>query len=331
MNARLILAAVATAAIAGAGSAALAAEKVRIAGNLPVVHSSSVAMKQMADEVAQATKGELTIDLFPGMQLGGPVENVDQVTSGTILMTWLGTGYLTKLVPALEAVNIPFVFADRDTAFRVIDGQVGAEFKRQLAAKNLLPMGYMELGFRNVTNNVRPLKTLEDFKGLKLRVVPSETHLATFRALGSNALPMDWKEVYSALQQGVMDGQENPWPIIVDARLYEVQKYVSNTRHLYDYIIIVANKQRYEALKPEYRTAMETAMAKAVAWQRKAAQEADDKALDELKGKNMQFDALSDAELAKIRQAVSGVVDNVRRRAGNPIVDLLLSEAQKRS
>lgn len=308
-----------------------AAEKLRIAGNFPIQHTSTLAMKQFAEDVKAATKNEITIDVFPAMQLGGAQENVDQVLSGTIFLTWLGTGYLSKHVPALEAVNVPFLFKDRETAFRVIDGAVGEEFKKLLMPKGLAPLGYMELGFRNVTNNVRPIKRLEDFEGLKLRSVPSETHLATFRALGANVSPMDWKEVYSALQQGVMDGQENPWPIILDARLFEVQKYVSNTRHLYDFIIIVANKRQYDGLKPSHRAAIDTAIKKAIAYQRTAAREADDRALEQLQAHKMQFDRIPDSELARIREAVSGVVDDVRKRAGAKIMDLVLTEARKGS
>jgi TRAP-type C4-dicarboxylate transport system substrate-binding protein len=142
---------------------------------------------------------------------------------------------------------------------------------------------------------------------------------------------MDWKEVYSALQQGVMDGQENPWPIILDARLFEVQKYVSNTRHLYDFIIIVANKRQYDGLKPNHRAAIDSALKKAVAYQRAAAREADDSALAQLQANKMQFDRIPDSELERIRQAISGVVEDVRRRAGPKIMDLVLTEAGKSS
>jgi TRAP-type transport system periplasmic protein len=308
---------------------AQAAQKLRIAGNFPANHSSTTAMTQFAEDVKQGTNGEITIDVFPAMQLGGPTENVDQVLSGTIFFTWLGTAYLTKHVPALEAVAVPFMFNNRKTAFDVIDGPLGQEFGKRLQAKGFMPLGYMELGFRNVTNNVRPIKKLEDFKGLKLRSVPSDIHLSTFRALGSNASPMDWKEVYSALQQGVMDGQENPWPIIQDARLYEVQKYVSNTRHLFDYIIVVANKRAYDGLKPEFRTVIDTAMAKAVKMQRELAAQADDTALAELVKNKMQYDEISTAELKRIQDAVSGVIDSVRAKAGADVLDLALAESRK--
>ena len=323
--------ALAAAALALSIGQAHAAQKLRIAGNFPVNHTSTSAMSQFAEDVKAGTNGEITVDVFPAMQLGGPQENVDQVLSGSIFLTWLGTGYLTKIVPALEAVNVPFLFKDRETAFRIIDGPLGEQFGKLLQAKGLTQLGYMELGFRNVTNNVRPIKVLEDFKGLKICSVPSETHLATFRALGANASPMDWKEVYSALQQGVMDGQENPWPIIQDARLYEVQKYVSNTRHLYDFIIVVANKRAYEGLKPEHRGVIDAAIAKAVVIQRAAAKEADEKALSQLVANKMQYDEIPAAELARIEQAVAGIIDSVRKRTGNAVMDMLLAELRKGS
>jgi TRAP-type transport system periplasmic protein len=305
-----------------------ASQKLRIAGNFPAAHTSSVAMAEFAKEVEKGTNGEITIDVFPAMQLGGPAENVDQVRTGTIFLTWLSTAYLTSHVPALHAVGLPFLFKDRDTAFKVIDGRVGLEFRKQLLAKNFATLGFMELGFRNVTNNVRPIKTLEDFKGLKIRSQPNETHLAAFRALGANASPMDWKEVYSALQQGVMDGQENPWPIIVDARLFEVQKYVSNTRHLFDFIIVVANRRQYEALSAENRKVIDAAMQKAIAAQRSAAKEADDKALAQLVASRMQYDEITTEELKRIQGAVSSVVETVRARAGAEVLDMTLADAR---
>jgi TRAP-type transport system periplasmic protein len=308
---------------------AQAQQKMRIAGNFPLDHSSTLAMKKFAEDVKVATNGEIEIDVFPAMQLGGPEENVDQVLSGTIFLTWLGTGYLTKIEPTLEAVNIPFLFSDRDIAFQVIDGEVGERFASSLEQHNLKKLGFMELGFRNVTNNVKPLKSIDDFQGMKLRTVPSNTHLATFNALGANPTPMDWKEVYSALQQGVIDGQENPWAIIRDARLFEVQKYLSNTRHLYDFIIIVANKQAYERLPEEHRHAIDTAIEAAVANQRAAAREADEQALKDLQELGMQYDPLPAEELRKIRDAVASVAEQVRQSAGGDIIDLIQTETQR--
>lgn len=319
---------VAAVAMFGVVSAAQA-EKIRIAGNFAGDHSSSLAMKVFKDEVEKATKGDLTVDLFPDMQLGGAQENVDQVRSGTVFATWISIAYLSRTVPELEAVSLPFVFADRGQAFKVMDGKVGALLDKKLADKGYTSLGYMELGSRNVTNSVRPLKTLDDFKGLKIRLQPNETHIATFRAIGANPVSMGIKEVYSALQQGVLDGEENPYSIILTRRFDEVQKYLSDSGHFFDFIIVAANKKKFDGFTPEIKDAVRAAMAKAVAWQRKTAADEDIAARDKLIKQGMQFDAISADVRAQLTKATSGVVGELRKKIGSDLIDAVLTEAQK--
>src|SRR6187431_1468438 len=143
------------------------------------------------------------------------------------------------------------MFPNRQTAYRVMDSDtVGKLLEGKMADKGFVSLGFMELGARQVTNSVRPIKTMADLKGLKIRMQPNETHLATFRALGANPLAMDIKEVYSALEQKVIDGHENPYNLIFDSRFFEVQKYVSNTGHFFDFIAVVANRKKFQALSP---------------------------------------------------------------------------------
>ncbi|MGQ0665097.1 MAG: TRAP transporter substrate-binding protein [Pseudomonadota bacterium] len=325
-----LIAAIVAAALAAPG-AANAQEKIRNAGNFATEHSSSVAMEVFRSEVARLTNHQLSVDNFPAMQLGGAKENVDGVRAGTIFMTWVGAAFLSRLVPELEAVSLPFLFPDREAALRVIDGPVGDLLDHQLRAKGFVSLGWMELGQRHVTNSKRPIASLADLKGLKIRLQPNETHLATFRALGANAVAMDVKELYSALQQGVMDGQENPFAIIEANRYFEVQKYVSNTGHFFDFISVVANHRQFEAMKPETRTAVRTAMASAIAHQRKLAAEADKAALATLRSKGMQYNEISPALRAELREATKGVIDEVRKRAGADLVDRVLAETRKSS
>ena len=178
---------------------------------------------------------------------------------------------------------------------------------------------------------MRPIKTIADLKGLKIRLQPNETHLATFRALGANALAMDIREVYSAMQQKVIDGHENPYNLILASRFFEVQKYVSNTGHFFDFIAVAANKKGFDALKPEYQDALRTSMRKAVAMQRAAAAKADVEALAELQQKGMQYDVLPPSEIAKMRELTAGVVDEIRKRVGAELVDKVLAEVAKQS
>jgi tripartite ATP-independent transporter DctP family solute receptor len=312
---------------AGLIAGAAHAETLRIAGNFPSDHSSSRAMERFKSLVEERSAGELTVDLFPDMQLGGAQENVDQVVSGTIFGTWIGIAYLSRTVPELEAVSLPFVFADRETAFQVMDGRVGELLDEKLAAKGYASLGYMELGLRHVTNNVRPILERKDFQGLKLRMQPNETHIATFRAIGANPVAMGISEVYQALQQGVLDGQENPYAVIATRRFDEVQKYLSDSAHFFDFVILIANKDAMDGLSPEKQEIVRAAAAEAIAWQRDTAAAEDEAAKAALIERGMQFDHIPDETRTELREATKDIVDQVRERAGDEVVDAVLSEA----
>lgn len=303
----------------------------RIAGNFAPDHSSSQAMQMFKKEVDAASKGTLIIDVFDNQQLGGAQENVTQTRSGTIDMCWVGMAFLSRTVPELEAVSMPFMFPSREVAYKVMDGPAVDLIEAKMADKGFTSLGFMELGSRQVTNSKLPIKSMADLKGLKIRMQPIETHLATFRALGANPLPMDIKEVYSALEQKVIDGQDNPFALILASRFYEVQKYVSNTGHFFDFIAVVANKKKMEALSPEHQKILRTAMSNAIKWQRSVSVKADADALAELQKKGMIYTELPASERAAMVKATAGVVDDVKKRLGAAFVDQVLAEVKKAS
>src|SRR5215213_6405881 len=190
---------VALAAMLATPDIASAQVKLRIAGNFTLDHSSTIAIEQFKKDVEAATGNAIIIETFPNMQLGGAQENVTQTRAGTIAATWVGMAFLARTVPELEAVSLPFMFPNRQVAYRVMDSDtIGKLLESRLADKGFVLLGFMELGARQVTNGVRPIKTIADLKGLKIRMQPNETHLATFRALGASPSAMDIKEVYSA-------------------------------------------------------------------------------------------------------------------------------------
>jgi len=308
-----------------ASGGAWAQEKLRIAGNFAPEHSSSVAMQQFKKEVETASKGSLLIEVFDNMQLGGAAENVTQTRAGTIHMTWVGMAFLSRTVTELEAVSLPFLFPSRSVAYKVMDGAVGDLIEGKMADKGFVSLGFMELGARQVTNSVRPIKTMADLKGLKIRMQPNETHLATFRALGANPLAMDIKEVYSAMEQKVIDGHENPYALILTSRFNEVQKHLSNTAHFFDFIAVVANKKKFDSLSPEHKKVVQTAMSNAIAAQRTMATKADAESLAELQKKGMTYTAMPESEREAMRTATAGVVDEVRKRVGGTLVDQVLA------
>lgn len=324
------LAAAAALTLASAMLPVAAQQKLQIAGNFASEHPSSVAVEQVfKKEVARLTNNQLQVDVFPAMQLGGAKENVDAVRSGTLALTWVGAAFLSRIAPELEAVSLPFVFPNRQSAFRVIDGPVGDAIDKKLGDKGFISLGWMELGMRNVTNSRGPIKSMADLKGLKIRLQPNETHLATFRALGANPVAMDVKELYSALEQRVVDAQENPYTVISAARYSEVQKQLSNSGHFFDLIAVVASKKAFEQLKPEYQKAIREAMTATIAFQRKLAAEEEAKRLTELKGK-MTYTEITPAALEEMRRATAPVIEDVKKRAGADLVNQVLAEVARR-
>jgi TRAP-type transport system periplasmic protein len=316
-------------ALAIAAGSALAQERLRIAGNFAADHSSSVAMQQFKKEVDTASKGALIIEVFDNQQLGGAQENVTQTRAGTIDMMWVGMAFLSRTVPELEAVSLPFMFPSREVAYKVMDGPAVDLIEDKMASKGFVSLGFMELGLRQVTNSQKPVRTMADLKGMKIRMQPIETHLATFKALGANPLPMDIKEVYSALEQKVIDGQDNPFSLILASRFYEVQKHVSNTGHFFDFIAVAANKKKFDALTPDKQKIIRAAMTNAIAWQRSIAAKADTDALAELQKKGMTYTEMPASERALMKQTTSHVVDDVKKRLGAAFVEQVLAEVKK--
>ncbi|MDY8109912.1 TRAP transporter substrate-binding protein [Fulvimarina sp. 2208YS6-2-32] len=307
-------------------SAALAQTTLRVAGNFPEDHSATQAMEIFKEELEKRTDGALVVQNFPAMQLGGAQENVDQVRSGAIFAVFTSVAYFTRSVPELEAVSLPFQFATREQAFKVMDGPVGDLLDEKLLEQGFVNLGYGELGYRHVTNNVRPIETLEDLNGLTVRLQPNEVHLETFRALGANPQSMDISELYSALQQGVIDGQENPYNITFTRRFFEVQEHLSDTGHFFDFINVVTNRQTFENLPDEQQTAVREAMDAAIRWQREEAASVDQAYRQRLVDEGMTLTQITPEARAAMQEAVAPVVDTVRERIGSDVLDLVMSQ-----
>ena len=303
--------------------------RLRFAGNFPEDHTATGAMKMFKEEVEKRSNGELQIDNFPAMQLGGAQENVDQVRSGTIFAVVTSIAYFTRTVPELETMSLPFLFDARQKAFAVIDGEVGKKIDEKLLSQGFVSLGYGELGYRHTTNSRHPIKTVDDFKNLTIHLQPNEVHLATFRALGANPIAMDVKELYSALQQGVLDGQENPYNIIATRRFNEVQKYLSATGHFYDMINVVANKRAFEKLSPEHQTIVRESMDAALKWQRAEAERLDLGWRDKLVEAGMEFNEVTPEARAEMRKATASIAEDLKKRVDPALVDQVLAEAAK--
>ncbi len=327
-KARLLTLAAALAAGMVVSGLVSAQERLRVAGNFTLDHSASRAMELFKERVEERSNGGIRVDLFPAMQLGGAVENVDQVRSGTVFAVLASIAYFTRTVPEYEAVSLPFLFDSREQAFKVMEGKVSEIFDAKMADLGFVNLGYGELGFRHVTNNLRPITSVDDFRGMRIRLQPNEVHLQTFRALGANPQSMDVSELYSALQQGVLDGQENPYNIIASRRFNEVQKHFSDSGHFYDFITAVANKRHYDRLSAEHRQIVDEAMQEAMEWQRKTADAEENEWREKLIAAGMEFTPISPDLRAALREATASVVDQLKQRVDPAVIDLVLEETR---
>ena len=264
-----ILAAVMFMIIMAAGAASAAPEyKIKVAYISSESHPTAQAMTGFAKDVDSASKGRIKVELYPNGQLGSDRELCEGVQMGTIQMVVSSTSALAGFDKRIQVLDLPYLFTTRKAAFDAVDGELGKKLNSYLEKKGFLVLGYQENGFRHVTNSKRPIKTPADLKGLKIRTMENPMHIAFFKELGANPTPMSWGELYTALQQGTVDAQENPYAMIDDGKFYEVQKYVSETGHLFSYEIIIANKKFMEKLPADLRKIVDDAAHRAVMAQR---------------------------------------------------------------
>lgn len=323
MTQRSLLAIAAACAIA-LGSSEVGAQqiKLRASGSFPASHTTAIAMETFKSEVARLSKNTIQVDLFPGNTLGGAFEQVDQLRTGQIQMAWGGLSFYDKLVPELSAAVLPFAATSTQQAVCQVESEFGRYLEEKMAEKGVLLLGWGAVGARHVTNNKRPIKTVDDLKGLKIRTPSGESWTLTFRAVGANPTPIDIKELYQALQQGIVDGQENPYDNMLVRKFYEVQKYVSNTGHFFDWSGYMIHKPTFDKMSKDQQKAVRDAMFTTIAAQRAMYERENKTSLDGLIKGGMQYDALSKEELAKFREATKSVYAEMRQKIGDKVMNL---------
>ncbi len=314
----------ATFVLAAAPRAAAQTTTLRIESGLPGAHATSKAMQIFRDEVERLSYGSMEIDVVPDSPRSLK-ELIDSVHVGHIFGTWLSVGYFSRLVPEITAVSLPFAFKNYDEADRVVAGPVGSLIARKLEAKGFAVLAWMDLGTFVVSNSKRPLRTLDDFKGLTIRVLPNATHVAMFQAIGARPIAMDFADVPAALRQGDIDGVESNYAQINASRYYESQKYLSDTGHFLDFHVFVAGRAAFASLDPAAQKIVREAAAIAAVRQHQISAEDEATALSWLQDKGMQLDPLSPATRMALRRATAGVIDDVRKWVGADIVDRVLA------
>lgn len=307
---------------------AFAAPKVniRISACNSETHPQTIGLYVMKQYVEAKTNGNVKIKIFPNSQLGAEEESLAQVQTGSLEMATASIGPVTTFQKKFFVLDIPFLFNSYNEAWMVMDSKVGRDLLDSLEASGLKGLCYMENGFRNVTSSVKPITKIADFKGLKIRTMQAPMHIASFASLGANPTPVPWSELYLAMQQKIVDGEENPIANIWDLNMYEVQKYVSLTRHIYDGMPLVANLKWFNKLPKEYQEAISVGAVLGQNYSRFVNAGREDAILSRLAKKGMKINTPDAQALAAIQKvAQPAVIAKVKKEVGAKYVDQFLA------
>jgi tripartite ATP-independent transporter DctP family solute receptor len=288
----------------------------------------SIGLDKFGEIVTKETGGAIKVEVFSDSVLGGERQILEGVQMGSVQGGLLSTAVTGTVALRVSAFDLPFLFKDKQTAFKVLDGPIGQEVLKDLPSKGVIGLGYWDSGFRNLTNSKREIKTLADMEGLKVRTMESKIHVDTWRTLGINPTPMSFNQLYTALEQKVVDGQENPYVIIKTNKLYEVQKYMTNTGHVYSSSIFVISKVFWDGLTDKEKEIITKAESEAKAFERQLNEKQDNDCLAELVAAGMKVTDLAPGEKEKIIQKLQQVYKEFAETIGGDFVDRLLTAAK---
>jgi tripartite ATP-independent transporter DctP family solute receptor len=320
-------------AMAGAAGAAQAADYkpriIRFGYGLAEDSNQGRAVKFFADDLAKRTGNKLKARPFGNASLGSDTQMQNALIGGAQEMMVGSTATLVGIVKDFGVYDLPFLFNNEKEADAVLDGPFGQKLAAKLQEKGLVGLVYWENGFRNLTNTKRPVAKMEDMQGIKLRVMQNPVYIDMFNSFGANAVPLPFSELFTALETKTVDGQENPVNTIQSSKFYEVQKYLSITKHVYSPWIVLASKKWWDGLSADEHKAIQEAAVASRDFERKDSREASVKAIDFLKEKGMQVSVVSDTELARMREKAKPAFDKFAAEGGADVIKELQAEIAK--
>lgn len=323
------LAALALATFGGVAAQDVRERTLKLGLQNPKGHPVVSGAEKFAEIVAAKSGGRIKVNLYPGGSLGSDAATVTAVQGGTVEMTILNSGILATQAREFAIYDFPFLFANPREADAVVDGTFGKAMHAKLADKGIIGLAYWELGFRDLTNGRRPIQKVEDIAGLKLRVIPNPINIDWVKALDANPTPLAFPELYAALDQRAVDGQENPVSVILANRFAEVQKYLTLTHHQYNPQSVIVSRKVWDGLNTAERQILQDAATEAGRYQRQLSREQAASAIDQLKKAGMQVTELPAAEQAKLREKMKPVIDKHTATVGEATVRELMAELAK--
>ncbi|MFC7062164.1 TRAP transporter substrate-binding protein [Halobacillus seohaensis] len=306
----------------GDSESASGEEKVIKAGiGLNDDHPQYKGLLKFKEIVEEETDSAIKVETYHSGQLGDDRSMTEALQLGTQEVTIPSTAPLANFVPEFSVFDIPFLFPNEQVADQVLDGEVGQDLLKKLESQDLVGLSYWENGFRDLTNSERAVATKEDFEGLKIRTMENDLHLDAFKALGANPTPMAFTELFTAMQQGTVDGQENPYATIYLQKFYEAQDHVSNTHHIYSPFVFLMSKSFYDGLSEEQQTIVKDAAVEAGKYQRELNREANEKYLQSLQDEGMTYTEITPEAREEMVEAVQPVVDEYKSKIGEETVE----------
>ena len=321
---------IASVALAAAGvSMAQDVKTIKFANQNTAGHPIILGMEKFKEIVEKNSGGKIKVNVFPGGALGSDQANVSAIQGGTLEMASMNSGIFANQVKEFAIFDFPFLFGSSKEADAVVDGPFGKKLHARLEDKGIVGLGYYELGFRHISNSKRPINKVEDLEGLKLRVIPNPINVDWVKALGANPTPLPFPELYSALEQKAVDGQENPVATINGAKLYEVQKNLALTGHQYNPQSVIISKKFWEKLSAAEKKIVGDAVAESAKFQREKSRALEASILENLKKNGMQVTQLSEAEMGKLRDKMRPVTAKYGVTVGQDVVKEVQAEIEK--
>ena len=315
--------AVAATATLAAGTAFAQGKEVKIGYALAINSHYGAAANAWGEGVEKGTNGAYKFKQFPASALGGERELIEGLQLGTVEAAIVSTGALSNFVPDVGVVDIPFLFRDTQHARAVMDGAFGQDLLAKFQKRGLIALAWGEQGFRHLSNNKHAVNGVPDLKGLKIRVTENPVHITAFRTLGASPTPMSWPEVIGALQQGTIDGQENPVSVLVSAKLWQVQKHLTLTSHVYAPMALIVSPSFWGSLNASQKAAFTEGAKKGALASRGFVDTVEKKGVEEAKANGMKV--VEKVDQAAFRTALEPAYKEYAKKFGQKTLDSITS------
>lgn len=310
-------------ALAGPALAKTKTYTIKMAYVVPETQSTHIAAAEaFKPYVEEASEGRIKVELYPNGQLGGDRQAIEAVQLGTVHMTIPAAAVLSGFEPKFQVFDLPFVFKSKEAAYKALDGELGDRLSSLLIPLGMRNLAFAENGFRHVSNNKGPITKPEDLAGFKIRTMENPVHMATFKALGANPTPISFGELYTALQQKVVDAQENPIPLVYTSKFYEVQKYYSLTGHVYAATVVLVNDAFFASLPEDLQDILVEGAVRYRTYQRELSQKQDEEMIAKLREAGMEVNELTEEQKRAFIEKTLPVYDQFADEIGADLIEL---------